>query len=164
MREHSAALIRSAWLLTGDRTDAEDLVQSALARAFGKWSRVRRADEPGAYVHKLMINTFLSGRRRRSSTERVVDTVPDRGVDDVQAAHAERDAVRGALATLTPRVRAALVLRYFEDLSEIETARRMGCSVSTVNNHVTRGLAVLRTTLHAPSAAHDLTSTSRRQP
>jgi RNA polymerase sigma-70 factor (sigma-E family) len=161
--EHGAALSRTAWLLTGDRGHGEDLVQSALARAYGKWSRVRRADDPGAYVQRLMINTYLSWRRRRSSTETVLAELPERGSDDLQSAHADRDEMRTALAGLSPRVRAAVVLRYFEDLDQAETARRTGCSVKTVNNHVTRGLAALRVSL-AERSPDDLTTVSRRRP
>jgi RNA polymerase sigma-70 factor (sigma-E family) len=162
--EHGAALSRTAWLLTGDRGHAEDLVQTALARAYGKWSRVRRADDPGAYVQRLLVNAFLSWRRRRSSTETVVDVLPEGGVDDLQSAHADRDEMRTALAGLSPRVRTAVVLRYFEDLDQAETARRMGCSVKTVDDHVTRGLAALRASL-AERSPDDLTTTvPRRRP
>ena len=164
---HDAALMRTAWLLTGDRGLGEDLVQSALARAYGQWSKVQRADDPAAYVHKIMINLHLSWRRRLASTERVVEFVPDRPTDDHQDAHAERDRMRLALSRLSLRVRTAVVLRYFEDLSEAETARRMSCSVSTVNNHVTKGLATLRGLLaELPPATpdhQDLSPTTRRR-
>ena len=163
MRAENAALMRTAWLLTGDRGLAEDLVQSALARAYGKWSKVQRADDRSAYVHRLMINTHLNWRRRLTNTERVVESVPDRVTDDHQADHAARDEMRTALSQLSPRVRTAVVLRYFDDRSQAETAELMGCSVSTVNSHVTRGLAVLRGLLAEP-ATDDLSSLSRRRP
>jgi RNA polymerase sigma-70 factor (sigma-E family) len=141
---HGAALLRTACLMTGDRQHGEDLVQTTLAKAYGAWAKVRRADEPMAYVRRIMVNTHLSLLRRLMSGEQVIEVVPDRGTADSQAAHAERDEMRRALLQLSPRVRTAVVLRYFEDLSEAETARVMGCSASTVNNHVTRGLAALR--------------------
>lgn len=163
MRTDNPALMRTAWLLTGDRGRAEDLVQSALTRAYGQWTKVQRAEDRSAYVQRLMINLHLSWRRRRTNTERVVESVPDRGAADHQSAHAERDQMRAALSHLSPRARTAVVLRYFEDLSEVETARLMGCSVSTVNNHVTRGLAALRALLTTTSD-DDLTSLPRRRP
>ena len=145
--ERGAALLRTACLMTGDRQHGEDLVQTALAKAYGSWSKVRRADEPMAYVRRIMVNSHLSLLRRLMSTEQVIEVVPDRGTGDSQAAHADSDEMRRALLQLSPRVRAAVVLRYFEDLSEAETARVMGCSTSTVNNHVSKGLAALRALL-----------------
>ncbi|MGY1716020.1 SigE family RNA polymerase sigma factor [Geodermatophilus sp. SYSU D01106] len=147
--EHRAALLRTACLLTADRGLGEDLVQVALLRSYARWARVRAADDPLAYVHRVMVHAHLSWRRRLSSTERPVDTVPDAGGGDPQAGHAVTEDVRCALRRLSPRVRTALVLRYFADHSEVETARLMGCSVSTVGNHVRKGLAVLRTVLAA---------------
>jgi RNA polymerase sigma-70 factor (sigma-E family) len=145
--EHGARLLRTACLVTGDRGLGEDLVQTALARAYGSWSKVRAAEDGGAYVRRIMVNAHLSWRRRLMSTEQVVETLPDRGGGDHQDAHADGDEVRRALLQLSPRMRTAVVLRYLDDLSEAETARLMGCSTSTVNNHVTRGLAALRALL-----------------
>ncbi len=145
--ERGPALLRTACLMTGDRQHGEDLVQNTLAKAYGSWSRVRRADEPMAYVRRIMVNSHLSLRRRLMSTEQVIEIVPDRGTVDSQAAFADSDEMRRALLQLSPRVRTAVVLRYFEDLSEAQTARVMGCSTSTVNNHVSKGLAALRALL-----------------
>ena len=158
--EHGARLLRTACLVTGDRGLGEDLVQTALAKAYGSWAKVSRAEDPGAYVRRVLVNAHLSWRRRLISTEQVVETLPDRGGGDHQDAAADSDEVRRALLQLSPRVRTAVVLRYFEDLSEAETARLMGCSTSTVNNHVTRGLAVLRGLL---TPDPDLTA-ARRNP
>ncbi|MGZ4547812.1 MAG: SigE family RNA polymerase sigma factor [Blastococcus sp.] len=157
--DHGARLLRTACLVTGDPHLGEDLVQSALAKAFGSWAKVQRADHPLAYVRRLMINTHLSWLRRLTNTERVLETFPDVGSGDLQSTHADGDELRRALLTLSPRVRTAVVLRYFDDLSEADTATLMGCSRSTVNNHVTRGLAALRVLL-APTT-DDLTSTAR---
>jgi RNA polymerase sigma factor (sigma-70 family) len=121
-------------------------VQTTLLKTCARWDRVRAADDPVAYVHRVMINAQLSWRRRLSSGERPVETVPDRGSEDPQAGQAVGEDVRRALARLSPRVRTAIVLRYFADHSEAETARLMGCSVS---NHVRKGLAALRTVLTA---------------
>ena len=149
--EHGGQLLRTACLVTGDAHHGEDLLQTALAKAYGSWAKVRRADHPAAYVRRLMINAHLSWVRRLMNTEQVLETFPDVGSGDPQTAHAENDEMRQALLRLSPRVRTAVVLRYFDDLSEAETAQVMGCSRSTVNNHVSRGLAVLRTVLDPES-------------
>lgn len=156
--EHGARLLRTACLVTGDPHLGEDLAQTALAKAFGSWAKVRRADNPAAYVRRLMINSHLSWLRRLTNTERVLETFPDLASGDPQTAHADGDELRRALLTLSPRVRTAVVLRYLDDLSEADTAALMGCSRSTVNNHVTRGLAALRS--HLTPAVGDLTSTT----
>lgn len=163
VRDHGASLLRTAVLLTGERALGEDLVQTALARAYGKWSRVSRADAPVSYVRRLMINSHLSWRRRLASGEQVLAGVPEPAGRHDQERVAAAEDLRRALLQLSPRMRTAVVLRYFEDLSQAETARLMGCSVSTVNNHVTRGLAALRDLLH-PSPEQDLTPTTRRRP
>jgi RNA polymerase sigma-70 factor (sigma-E family) len=160
VRDHGGALLRTACLLTGDRARGEDLTQTALARAYAHWAKVRAADDPVPYVRKLLVNSHLSWLRRLTNTEQVIESIPDRGDDaDLQARHAQADELRTALRQLSPRVRTAVVLRYFDDLSEAETARLMGCSAKTVNNSVGRGLAVLRDLL-APSPE----PTSRRLP
>ena len=156
---HGPGLLRTACLLTADRGRGEDLAQTALARAYAHWGRVRQADDRLAYVRRLLVNSHLSWLRRLTNTEQVIESVPDRGDGaDLQAAHAEADELRTALRELSPRVRTAVVLRYFDDLSEAETARVMGCSPSTVNNHVGRGLALLRGLL----ADRDAPATPRR--
>jgi RNA polymerase sigma-70 factor (sigma-E family) len=158
--DRGAHLLRTAYLVTGDRGLAEDLVQTALAKAYGGWAKVRRADDRFAYVRRIMVNSHLSWRRRLVSTERVVETLPDAGGGDHQDRLARNDELRRALLALSPRVRTAVVLRYFDDLSEAETARLMGCSPATVNNHVSRGLATLRTLLTA-EAGPSLAATTR---
>jgi RNA polymerase sigma-70 factor (sigma-E family) len=157
--EHGGQLLRTACLVTGNAHLGEDLLQTALAKAYGSWAKVRRADHPAAYVRRLMINAHLSWVRRLMNTEQVLETFPDVGSGDPQTAHAENDEMRQALLRLSPRVRTAVVLRYFDDLSEAETAQLMGCSRSTVNNHVSKGLAALRGLL-APGR-DDLTTASR---
>ena len=160
VRDHGAALLRTASLLTGDRARGEDLAQTALARAYAHWDKVRGADEPVAYVRKLLVNSHLSWLRLLTNTEQVIESVPDRGDGaDLQARHAAADELRTALLQLSPRVRTAVVLRYFDDLSEAETARLMGCSTKTVNNSVGRGLAALRGLLRP---ATDAEPTARR--
>lgn len=156
---HGGQLLRTACLVTGEPHLGEDLLQTALAKAYGSWDKVSRADHPVAYVRRLMINAHLSWVRRLASTEQVLETLPDAGTADHQSSHADTDELRRALLGLSLRVRTAVVLRFFEDLSEADTAALMGCSRSTVNNHVTRGLAALRVLL-AP--ADELSAASRR--
>ena len=140
-------LLRTAHLLCGDRGDAEDLTQAALVKVVRHWRRVERADDPYAYARAVLVNTAASRWRRRrrydelTAAERTapVATAPDPATEVVM-----RDAVRRALAELPPRTRAALVLRYFEDLTEAQTAAALGCSVGSVKSQVSRGLARLR--------------------
>ena len=145
--DHGGQLLRTAFLVTGNAHSAEDLLQTALTKAYGSWDKDSAAEYPVAYVRRLMINTHLSWVRRLTNTERPLERFPDAGTGDHQSAHAETDEMRRALLRLSPRVRTAVVLRFFEDLSEADTAALMGCSRSTVNNHVTRGLAALRSQL-----------------
>ena len=164
--DHGGSLLRTAYLVTGNRTSGEDLLQTALAKVYGAWPKVRAADEPMAYARRVLVNAHLSWLRRMSSSEQVLHSLPDRGSGDLQDRHAEADEMRRALLRLSPRVRTAVVLRYFDDLSEADTAALMGCSRSTVNNHVTHGLYALRALLvpGAPDAPAPVpTPTSWRQ-
>ncbi|MGY1638816.1 SigE family RNA polymerase sigma factor [Geodermatophilus sp. SYSU D00742] len=139
-----AALLRLAVLLTGDRGHAEDLVQTALLKTYRHWPRVARSGPPSAYVRRVLVNAHTSWRRRLSTTEQVVEAVPDRAGP---AAADPDEELRGALRELPVRMRTAVVLRYFEDLSEQQAAELMGSSPSTVNTQTARGLARLRTAL-----------------
>ncbi|MDP9849128.1 SigE family RNA polymerase sigma factor [Streptosporangium lutulentum] len=137
----SPALMRLAYLLTGgDQHAAEDLLQTALARTLSRWSTV---EEPEAYVRRVMYRQQVSWWRlgfRRN--EAVVAALPERGAEDADVEL--RMLVRQALARLTAKQRAVLVLRYFEDLPEAEVAAALGCSVGTVRSTAHRSLAKLR--------------------
>ncbi|MFD9288014.1 SigE family RNA polymerase sigma factor [Streptomyces sp. NPDC060030] len=140
-------LFRSACLLTsGDTHLAEDLVQESLGRMYLKWERISRADSPAAYAQTVLVRTFLTYRRRRSSTERPVADLPDvplvTGPDPLL-----RLALLQALAQLPPKDRAVVVLRYWEDRSIEETAEAMQISSSAVRTRASRALARLRTLL-----------------
>jgi RNA polymerase sigma-70 factor (sigma-E family) len=145
------ALLRSAWLLTGDWHAAEDLVQSALAKAWPKWESIARRDAPELYVRRVMVNTHSTWWRRKWRGELPASQVPDDlGSDDYSAADTRAE-VRAALAALPPRQRAAVVLRYFDDLTEAETAEVLRCSVGTVKSQTSKALAKLRVSpLFAP--------------
>jgi RNA polymerase sigma-70 factor (sigma-E family) len=140
-------LLRLAVLLSGDRGHAEDLVQTALLKTYRHWDRISRSGTPSAYVRRVLVTTHASWRRRLSTTEQVVESVPDRAAPAAPGDVDEQ--LRAALRELPVRMRTAVVLRYFEDLSEQQTAALMGCSPSTVNTQTARGLARLRAALTA---------------
>lgn len=148
----SPQLYRSAYLLTTTPHAAEDLVQTALAKAYAAWARVSSADDPVAYVHGVLIKSFLSDRRRRSSGELPVADVPERATRDADPAPGttERLALLAALAELPPLDRAVVVLRYWEDRSVGETASELGLSEAAVKNRSLRALRALRGLLTEP--------------
>jgi RNA polymerase sigma-70 factor (sigma-E family) len=140
------ALARLAYLLTGDQPAAEDLLQNTLAKVYRHWDRVRAVELPDAYVRRIMVNENNSRwrrvlRHRETPGSHVLEviapaaTLPDRA--------ASIDLWR-QVQTLPARQRAAVVLRYYEDLSEAQTAEILGCSVGTVKSHTSRALSALR--------------------
>ncbi|MDP3711979.1 MAG: SigE family RNA polymerase sigma factor [Mycobacteriales bacterium] len=140
----SPALMRTAYLLTGSRPDAEDLLQTALAKTYLAWDRIREREAVDGYVRKVMVNTQTSFWRRRRVDERPTESLPERPGRDVTADLDLHDALWTALATLTKRQRAMVVLRYYEDLPEAEVARVLGVSVGTVKSTTSRALTALR--------------------
>ena len=145
VRANTSALLRTAYLLTGSAQAAEELVQDTLVRLYPKWDRVRAADVPIAYVRRALANAFVNQKRRPASRELVLDVLPERpGTRDAAAQVADRDEVWGLLRTLPDRQRAALVMRYFDDLPDDEIADTLGCRAGTVRSLISRGLASLR--------------------
>lgn len=141
----SPALVRHAWLLTGDQGAAEDLVQTALVKTWSRWDRVVRQDAPEAYVRRVILSSFLSGRRRRWRGEVPTGELPERPSPYDAFGEADlRRAVHQALGLLPARQRAVVVLRYVEDLSEAQTAQLLGCAVGTVKSQAAKALAALR--------------------
>jgi RNA polymerase sigma-70 factor (sigma-E family) len=139
-------LYRTACLLAGgDRHLAEDLVQETLGRVYVHWRRVSAADNPAAYAHTVLVRVHLSHRRRRSSGESPTGFVPDGTA--VESDPALRLTLLQALGQLTPRDRAVVVLRYWEDLSVEETATLLRLSAGVVRTQSSRALARLRTLL-----------------
>jgi RNA polymerase sigma-70 factor (sigma-E family) len=139
------ALQRTAWLLTGDWALAEDLVQTALARTWPRWERIKRRDDPVVYVHRVMVNTWASWNRRRWRGERPSAAIPDgQAPGDMETEVAVRVAVQRVLGSLTDRQRAVLVLRVFDDLSEAQVAQVLGCAIGTVKSTMARAVARLR--------------------
>lgn len=144
VQTHSAALVRAAYLLTGDRQLAEDLAQTALAKVSLRWEAVAGRGAPDAYVRKVMLRTAIGWRRRRWTGEHATARLPDVGVVDATAGVDAREQLRAALLVLPARQRAAVVLRFYEDLSEADTAATLGCSVGAVKSQTAKGLAKLR--------------------
>lgn len=140
-------LTRTAYLLTGDRGQAEDLVQTALERTHRHWSRILRKDAPEVYVRRAMVNTATSWRRRRRPVEIALLDADTAAAPDEYARAENRHQLLAALRRLPPKTRAILVLRYFEDLSEADIARVVGCSTGSVKSQASRGLARLRNEL-----------------
>lgn len=146
----SQALLRTAYLLTRDHGLAEDLLQTALSKAWFSWQKVETRPEP--YVRKILVNTYASWWRRKWNGERPTDELPEQGGHDGTAAVDARHDLSEAIGRLPKRQRAVVVLRYFEDLSEAETAEMLGCSRGTVKSQLSKALAKLRID---PALAHE---------
>jgi len=140
----SGSLFRTALLVVGDHQLAQDLLQESLVKTYASWSRLREVANAEAYTRRVIVTTSISWWRRRSSHERPVDQVPDSGVPDRTEGLGDQDELWTALGSLPPRQRAAVVLRFCEDLSEARTAELMGCSVGSVKRHTSMGLVKLR--------------------
>jgi RNA polymerase sigma-70 factor (sigma-E family) len=141
----SPALLRTAYLLTGVRGDAEDLLQTALAKTYLSWDRIRERQAVDAYVRRVLTTTAISWWRRRRVGEVSVAAVPEGPVDADPTRDADlHDALWRALGELPRRARAMVVLRYYEDLTEAEVAEALGVSTGTVKSAVSRALARLR--------------------
>jgi RNA polymerase sigma-70 factor (sigma-E family) len=136
-------LLQAAYLLTGDQGRAEDLLQASLVKTWSAWPRMHQSAAE-AYVRTVLVRTYATWWRRRWRGERAVALLPERAAPDELARLPERDALLRALARLPARMRAALVLRYFEDYSEQQVADMLGCPVGTVKSLCSRGLARLR--------------------
>jgi RNA polymerase sigma-70 factor (sigma-E family) len=134
----SRTLLRTAYLLTHDHALAEDLLQTSLAKAWFAWRRIDGEPEP--YVRKILVNTYASWWRRKWNGEQPTETLPETGIEDAT----EPTDLWTAMERLPRRMRAVVVLRYFEDLTEVQTADLLGCSVGTVKSQTSKALAKLR--------------------
>ncbi|MEV5397377.1 SigE family RNA polymerase sigma factor [Streptomyces cellulosae] len=139
-------LVRTALLLTGDFHEAEDLVQTTLAKVYARWGRIP-PDDVDLYVRRSLVNNSISRTRRRRVTHLLMPFLPER-VHHSDQGHAEsvesRAAITEALASLSTRQRTVLVLRYWEDLPETAVAEVLNCSLGTVKTHARRGIEALR--------------------
>ncbi|RYB88431.1 SigE family RNA polymerase sigma factor [Nocardioides glacieisoli] len=152
----SAALHRTAYLMVGERQLAQDLLQEAFTKTYVKWPTLRDPAKAEAYTRKVITTTAISWYRRKSWQERPSDTIPEASHGGHADELTQREWVWSALQDLPPRQRAAIVLRYYEDLTEAQTAAALGCAVGTVKSQVHAGLATLRTTLDSRGGHLDL--------
>lgn len=136
--------MRTAFLLTGNRADAEDLVQAVLAKTYQVWDRIEDRGALDGYVRRAMVNTHISWWRRRRIEEYPTDVIPDQVVADHSVTSDQYDTLRRAIDRLPQRMRTAVVLRYFEDMTEAEIATALGVSLGTVKSTVSRAVAKLR--------------------
>lgn len=151
-------LLRFAHVLTGNSAAAEDLVQTALGRSWRVW-RLGRIDDPQAFVRKVMVNSHATWRRRHGGRETAVANPPEKVIAEDEARRIDdRDAMCRALLTLPPRQRAVIVLRYYEELSELEIAGVMGTSPGTVKSQAARALRHLAAILTAADPAMNATN------
>ncbi|MFI8829367.1 SigE family RNA polymerase sigma factor [Streptomyces sp. NPDC053431] len=138
------ALVRTAYLLTGSHHSAEDLAQSALARAFVKWHRVRDSHDPAAYLRQIMIRCHADQFRRSRIREWLTSHLPDTAAPSHETSRDQREALIQALGKLPARQRTAVVLHFFEDMPHTQVAAALGTQESTVRSQLSRALAKLR--------------------
>jgi RNA polymerase sigma-70 factor (sigma-E family) len=156
VRSRWPRLMRTAYLLTGDRHLAEDLTQCAFAKAYRSWHRVQRSDSPDAYVRRILLSCDKDRFRKRRVPEHLTDMPPDvAAAQDDMARADQRALLAAALARLPRRQRAVVVLRYWEDLPEAEVAQTLGCSPGTVKSQAAKALSKLRSLLQpVPATTH----------
>ncbi|MFI7697808.1 SigE family RNA polymerase sigma factor [Nonomuraea sp. NPDC049480] len=138
---HQRSLMRTAYLLTGDAHLAEDLLQSVLLKVLRRWPK--HVASPQAYARKALVNQYISWRRRPARAELPSAEPPEQSYSSEDSTVVKL-AVRQALAQLPPRQRAVIILRYYEDLTEHETAKLLNCSIGTVKSHAHHAMARLR--------------------
>ncbi|WP_319459114.1 SigE family RNA polymerase sigma factor [Micromonospora sp. RTP1Z1] len=148
----SGALLRTAYLLAGDWATAEDLLQTALTKTYLAWKRLGGIEAIEPYTRRVLVNTSTSWWRRRWHGERPTDVLPERaGVDEIEQ-QLDRDALWRHLSALPARQRAVLVLRFYEDMSEAQTAALLEISPGTVKSQTSRALSTLRRRLGSQAA------------
>lgn len=150
-------LVRVAFLMTGNLGNAEDLVQNALLRTLGAWKRISGTGDIDHYVYRVLVNAHISARRRRWWLEIPTGWLPDRVGPDPYRDSDDRDMLHRALAVLSARQRAVIVLRYYQDMTEAAAADVLGCSVGTVKTLSWRALSRMRAHL-TPAFPDELTA------
>lgn len=148
----SHALLRTAYLLAGDWATAEDLLQTTLTKTYLAWRRLGEIEAVEPYARRVLVNTATSWWRRRWHGERPTVVLPERAGPDRMDEQVERDALWRHVCSLPARQRAVLVLRYYEDLSEAQTAELLNISTGTVKSQTSRALNTLRRRLDAEAA------------
>ncbi len=156
MATEQRALLRLAAALSGDGATADDIVADVLGRAYEQWDRIAGLDRVAAYVRRMVVNEFLTRKRRQKRTV-LLPAFQDHHVvgPDHAHGHAEREALKARMAGLPERQRAVLVLRYFEDLPDDEIAEVLDCATGTVRSLASRALATLRVQASDPTTAGD---------
>lgn len=149
----SAALLRTAYLLAGDWATAEDLLQTALTKTYLAWKRLGQIEAIEPYARRVLVNTATSWWRRRWHGERPTEFLPERAAPDRLDEQLERDALWRHVKALPARQRAVLVLRFYEDMSEAQTAALLNISAGTVKSQTSRALGTLRQRLAAEGLA-----------
>lgn len=148
VRARGPALLRAAHQLTGHPLDAEDLLQNALTKTYLAWDRIEDRRALDGYVRRAMVNINISQWRRRKLEEYPSDELPEMCTSSSDESHGEvHEQLERALGELPERMRAAIVLRYYEDMTEPEIARTLGISVGTVKSTVSRAMGKLRNAL-----------------
>jgi RNA polymerase sigma-70 factor (sigma-E family) len=148
VRSRRRALLRTAYLLTGNLADAEDLVQSALAKTYFAWDRIQDRGALDGYVRRAIVNTHISWWRRRRVQEYPTDELPDQAVADHASSSDLQETLREAVDRLPERMRAAVLLRYYDDMTEAQVAEVLGVTLGTVKSTVARAVAKLRIDAH----------------
>jgi RNA polymerase sigma-70 factor (sigma-E family) len=149
MAARQPSLLRTAYLISGDRHTAEDLVQTALAKLYLSWDKVHDRQMIDGYVRRIIVNEHNSlWRRAWKKRELTTDTLPDHQAVTDRHDDGQRDALWEFVQTLPRKQRAVIVLRYYEDLSEAEIAETLGISVGTVKSQASRALAAMRSRVH----------------
>lgn len=151
------ALHRTAFLLTGHQADADELLQETLTKAYASWARVSRADDPAAYLQRMLVNEFLSQRRRARWGRERLGLPPEVAVErSPESGALDRLELWARLRQLPARQRAVVVLRYYHDWTEAQTASALGCAVGTVKSQAAAALKTLRTRMTADSDATEV--------
>lgn len=159
VEDATVSLLRTAFLMVGSVSDAEDAVQETLLRVARRWYRVRNMDYPLSYARRILVNIVFDGATRRSRrNSELGDVVGEPSAEDIQDPGAEHELraaesridIAAALSVLSPRQRAVIVLRYWDDQSESEIATTLGCSVGTVKSTASRSVARLRSVVLQP--------------
>jgi len=153
VRERQQPLLRFAMVLTGQPAEADELVADVFGRCYERWDRISQLDQLNAYVRRMIVNEFISRRRRERKVVPFADLSSLAGATtDLAGDHAERDALLRLLADLPPKQRAAVVLRYYEGLSDDDIAEVMGCRAASVRSNISRAIAALRITIDDPAS------------
>jgi RNA polymerase sigma-70 factor (sigma-E family) len=165
MAARQPSLLRTAYLISGDRHTAEDLVQTALAKLYLSWDKVHDRQMIDGYVRRIIVNEHNSlWRRPWKKRELSTDTLPDHRTVTDEHDHGQRDALWEFVQTLPRKQRAVIVLRYYEDLSEAEIAETLGISTGTVKSQASRALAAMRSRVHDnPVLAQDATHATEEE-